>query len=122
MDVEPVKSAEDGKFRLGVWVKEKTAGIGTLTYYRPDDGSFGALGHGITDAETGSVLKVADGQLLNAKVLSLKEGKKGDPGEIRGIFDEADEPLGALVKNTEYGLLETLMLISPAKATKNLYM
>ena len=104
VDVEPVKSAEDGKFRLGVWVKEKTAGIGTLTYYRPYDGSFGALGHGITDAETGSVLKVADGQLLNAKVLSLKEGKKGDPGEIRGIFYEADEPLGALVKNTEYGL------------------
>ncbi len=104
IDVEPVKSADDGKFRLGVWVKEKTAGIGTLTYYRPYDGSFGALGHGITDAETGSVLKVADGQLLNAKVLSLKEGKKGDPGEIRGIFYEADEPLGALVKNTEYGL------------------
>lgn len=104
VDVEPVKSAEDGKCRLGVWVKEKTAGIGTLTYYRPYDGSFGALGHGITDAETGSVLKVADGQLLNAKVLSLKEGKKGDPGEIRGIFYEADEPLGSLVKNTEYGL------------------
>ena len=104
VDVKPVKSAEDGKRRLGVWVKEKTAGIGTLTYYRPYDGSFGALGHGITDAETGSVLKVADGQLLNAKVLSLKEGKKGDPGEIRGIFYEADEPLGSLVKNTEYGL------------------
>lgn len=104
IDVEPVKSAEDGKFRLGVWVKEKTAGIGTLTYYRPYDGSFGALGHGITDVETGSILKVADGQLLDARVLSLKEGKKGDPGEIRGIFYEADEPLGELVKNTEYGL------------------
>ena len=104
IDVEPVLSAKEGKYRLGVWVKEETAGIGTLTYYRPCDGSFGALGHGITDVETGSVLKVADGQLLDARVLSLKEGKKGDPGEIRGIFYEADEPLGALSENTEYGL------------------
>ena len=100
----PVKSAEDGKYRLGVWVKEKTAGIGTLTYYRPYDGTFGALGHGITDAETGSVLKVAEGQLLDAQVMSLKEGRKGQPGEIKGIFYEADKPLGELSKNTEYGI------------------
>lgn len=104
IDIEPVLSAEDGQYRLGVWVREETAGIGTLTYYRPYDGSFGALGHGITDVETGSILKVADGQLLDARVVSLKEGKKGDPGEIRGIFYEADEPLGSLSKNTEYGL------------------
>ena len=104
LDAEPVKSADDGKYRLGVWVKEKTAGIGTLTYYRPYDGTFGALGHGITDAETGSILKVAEGQLLDAQVMSLKEGKRGDPGEIRGIFYEADQPLGELVKNTEYGI------------------
>ena len=104
LDVEPVKSAEDGKYRLGVWVKEKTAGIGTLTYYRPYDGTFGALGHGITDAETGSVLKVAEGQLLDAQVMSLKEGRKGQPGEIKGIFYEADKPLGELSKNTEYGI------------------
>ncbi len=70
IDVSPVKSADDGKFRLGLWVKEKTAGIGTLTYYRPYDGTFGALGHGITDAETGSILKVADGQLLDAQVVA----------------------------------------------------
>ena len=99
LDVEPVKSAEDGKYRLGVWVKEKTAGIGTLTYYRPYDGTFGALGHGITDAETGSVLKVAEGQLLDAQVMSLKEGRKGQPGEIKGIFYEADKPLGELSKD-----------------------
>ncbi len=104
IDVKPVLSAEDGKYRLGVWVREETAGIGTLTYYRPYDGSFGALGHGITDVETGSILKVADGQLLDARVVSLKEGKKGEPGEIRGIFYEADEPLGSLSRNTEYGL------------------
>ena len=107
LDAQPVKSASDGKYRLGVWVKEKTAGIGTLTYYRPYDGTFGALGHGITDAETGSILKVAEGQLLDAQVMSLKEGKKGDPGEIRGIFYEADQPLGELLKNTEYGIFGT---------------
>lgn len=104
VDIIPVKSADDGLYKLGLWVKEKTAGIGTLTFYSPTDGTFAALGHGITDVETGSVLKVSEGQLLDARILSLKEGRKGSPGELRGIFYEADEPLGRLVSNTENGI------------------
>ncbi len=104
LDIIPVKSASDGVYRLGLWVKEKTAGIGTLTFYSPADGTFAALGHGITDIETGAVLKVSEGQLLDARILSLKEGRKGSPGELRGIFYEADEPLGRLVSNTENGI------------------
>ncbi|MCI8284422.1 MAG: SpoIVB peptidase [Firmicutes bacterium] len=104
IDIIPVRSADDGLYKLGLWVKEKTAGIGTLTFYSPTDGTFAALGHGITDVETGSVLKVSEGQLLDARILSLKEGKKGSPGELRGIFYEADEPLGRLVSNTQNGI------------------
>ncbi len=102
--LDPVKSAHDGTYKLGVWVKDKTAGIGTLTFYDPQTGNFGALGHGITDPETGKILNVAEGELVNSRVASVKEGKAGTPGEIRGIFYEAESPLGDLEKNTEYGI------------------
>lgn len=102
--IKPVKTKDEGVYRLGLWVREKTAGIGTLTFYCPANGSFAALGHGITDPESGSVYKVADGQLMDARILSLKEGRRGDPGELRGIFYEADEPLGRLEKNNKKGI------------------
>lgn len=100
----PVVSVDDNLYKIGVWVKEKTAGIGTLTFYDPSNNTFGALGHAITDPETGTVLSVADGELLNSKVESVKQGKAGSPGEIKGIFYEADRPLGKLAVNTEYGI------------------
>lgn len=99
-----VISIDDGLYKLGVWVKDKTAGIGTLTYYDAENQTFGALGHGITDAETGHILSVGKGELLNAKVQSVKEGKIGRPGEIKGIFYQEDLPLGKLRNNTEYGI------------------
>ena len=104
VDITPVKSAKEGVYRLGLWVKEKTAGIGTLTFYNEKTGMFGALGHGIIDAQSGKILSIADGQLLDARIISLKEGKKGKPGELQGIFYEADEPLGRLEKNLSIGI------------------
>lgn len=100
----PILSVDDNLYKIGVWVKDKTAGIGTLTFYNPMDNTFGALGHAITDPETGAVLSVRQGELLNAKVESVKQGKAGVPGEIKGIFYEADEPLGKLFINTNYGI------------------
>ncbi|WP_084145876.1 SpoIVB peptidase [Anaerovorax odorimutans] len=104
VNLTPVLSADDNLYKLGIWVKDKTAGIGTLTFYDPDNQTFGALGHAITDIETGTVLSVAEGELLNSKVESVKQGKAGVPGEIRGIFYEADSPLGKLYKNTNFGI------------------
>ena len=82
----PVVNGEDGLYKLGVWIKDKTAGIGTLTYYDPVNMTFGALGHAICDPETGSILTVNKGQLIQAKVQSDKEGKSGEPGENQGVF------------------------------------
>lgn len=104
MTVKPVKSVETSRFQLGVWVRDKTAGIGTLTFYHPETGNFGALGHAITDPDTGSILKVANGELVNAKVVSVKQGRAGEPGEIKGIFYEDDAPFGKLQMNTEFGI------------------
>ena len=100
----PVLSAADNQYKIGVWVRDKTAGIGTLTYYDPMNNAFGALGHAITDPDTGTVLSVANGELVNSKVESVKQGKAGAPGEIRGIFYEADAPLGLLKGNSSYGI------------------
>lgn len=102
--LSPVRSAEDDSYKMGIWVRDKTAGIGTLTYYDPANNAFGALGHAITDPQTNTVLSVANGELLRAKVESVKQGKVGSPGEIRGIFYEADAPLGTLSGNSPYGI------------------
>lgn len=100
----PVKNGEDGLYKLGVWIKDKTAGIGTLTYYDPVDQTFGALGHAITDPETGAVLTINQGQLLQAQVQAVKEGRSGEPGEIQGVFYETESPLGDLELNCELGI------------------
>jgi stage IV sporulation protein B len=102
--ITPVLSADENQYRIGLWVRDRTAGIGTMTYYDPHNNSFGALGHAITDAATGTILNVADGEILNAKVESVKQGQAGKPGEIRGIFYETDKPLGSMTANTPYGI------------------
>lgn len=108
IELSPVIAEDDGLYKLGVWIKDKTAGIGTLTFYDPATKKFGALGHGITDIETGTVLNINEGELLNSKVESVKEGKAGTPGEIHGIFYEAEAPLGTLFKNTKFGIFGSL--------------
>lgn len=108
ISLTPVIAKADNMYKLGIWVKDKTAGIGTLTYYDPQTNGYGALGHAITDPETSAILSVAEGELVNSKVESVKQGKAGDPGEIRGIFYEADDPLGSLEKNTEFGIFGNL--------------
>ena len=102
--LSPVINTEDGLYKLGVWIKDKTAGIGTLTYYDPVNMTFGALGHAICDPETGAVLAVNKGTLIQAKVQSVKEGKSGEPGEIQGVFYEVESPLGDLKLNSQLGI------------------
>src|SRR5699024_5772594 len=78
----PIQSLQDNSYRLGIWVRDKTTGIGTLTYYNLEDNTFGALGHGITDADTGELLTVKNGLIMRAKVSDIEHGKKETPGEM----------------------------------------
>ncbi len=105
--VTPQKSSADNTYRLGIWIKDKTAGIGTLTYYDPDNGSFGALGHPILDSETGTRLDIEKGLLLSSEIIGIEKGADGVPGEIQGVFKAPDSPIGELVKNTDYGIFGT---------------
>ncbi|MDR7869998.1 MAG: SpoIVB peptidase [Tissierellaceae bacterium] len=103
-NVKSVQCLQDNSYRLGVWVRDKTTGIGTLTYINPYNNSFGALGHGITDIDTGKLLTVEDGLIMNAKVSDITQGKKGVPGEIKGVFYKTDDILGDIKINDEFGI------------------
>lgn len=102
--IKPVQSMQDNAFRIGVWVRDKTSGIGTMTYYDEDSKSFGALGHGISDIDTKKLLTVEDGVIMNAIISDVEQGKKGTPGEIKGVFYSTDKVIGTINKNIEYGV------------------
>jgi stage IV sporulation protein B len=88
--------------RLGVYLRQGITGVGTVTYYDPETGTFGSLGHGINTPK-GDLASMTGGSLYQAKVISVKEGKRGDPGQLRGgITDET--PVGTLEKNTHSGV------------------
>ena len=88
--------------RLGVYVREGVTGIGTVTYYDPDSGTFGALGHGVSD-QTGSLAQMERGQIYHATVLSVRKGECGKPGQLKGAVSST-EPMGELRTNCSFGV------------------
>ncbi len=105
--VRPVL-ASDQTYKIGTWVREDTQGIGTLTYVT-EDGSFGTLGHGITDADTGNLLDLQDGELYQTKIMSVIKGTSGEPGELQGYINMvAKNQIGAIEKNTPLGVFGTM--------------
>lgn len=103
LEMTPVE-AEDGSYKLGIWVRDNIQGIGTLTYVEPN-GTFGALGHGISDADTGERLEISDGDLYRADILSIRKGTAGTPGELRGVINYREENrIGTICGNSQYGI------------------
>ena len=95
--------AEDDRYKLGIWVRDNTQGIGTMTYV-DTEGKFGALGHGISDTDTGELLDIEDGELYLAQIMSIVKGVKGTPGELSGYIEyQKDRKIGTIEKNTEIG-------------------
>lgn len=102
----PALSAEEGCWRLGLWLRDGIAGIGTVTFYDPETGLFGALGHSINDADTGVLLPLGEGYITPATVTDVQRGEKGRAGELHGAFDEGAR-LGTLEQNTPEGVFGT---------------
>ncbi|MBS7263088.1 MAG: SpoIVB peptidase [Eubacteriales bacterium] len=102
--VKPVLDADTGKYRFGIWVKDSSVGIGTLTYYDPATGMYASLGHPICDAETGAVMSVRNGELLPCSIIDVVRGAVGAPGEIKGIFNSFLPAMGTILLNCEFGL------------------
>ena len=100
----PSLDKSSGLYRIGAWVRDSTAGVGTLSYYDPANGTYGALGHAINDGDTGKLLPVRMGSLMQAEIVDVKRGKKGEPGELRGSFLRDQVVLGNIEENTNLGI------------------
>ena len=100
--IEPVKTS-DNEYKLGLWVRDAAAGVGTLTFYEPSTGEFGALGHGINDVDTYDLIDIASGELVSTDIIDIVKGEDGSPGEIRGTIDNG-YTLGKIYKNTGFGI------------------
>lgn len=105
--IQPVQSTADDSYHLGLLVRDSMAGIGTITYLDPSDGSFGALGHAVCECDSGTKLPLEDGSLMPASVVGVEKGRRGEPGELIGSFQMAVN-LGSITKNTTYGIFGKL--------------
>ena len=103
VSVTPVKDTK-GDYKLGIWVRDDTQGIGTLTYV-DQNGRYGALGHGISDIDTAQLLNIRNGALYKAQILAINKGSKGNPGELAGFIRYDDRNiLGSIEINSKNGI------------------
>lgn len=116
--VQPVYSAATNRFQTGMWVRDSTAGIGTVTYYTLTDtgaAEFAGLGHAVCDADTGERIPLGSGDVIPVTVTDIVPGTAGKPGELRGIFD-TDDSIGTLLANTACGIFGSMDGIPPSAA------
>jgi stage IV sporulation protein B len=109
VSVSPVAADAEAEndYMLGIWVKDDMAGIGTITYYS-GEGNYGALGHGITDGQTGELLRLSEGRLYFAEILKINRGERGNPGELEGvIYYTGRNLIGSVENNTDTGIYGT---------------
>ncbi len=103
VNITPLRSDADSNYRIGLWVRDSTAGIGMLTFYDETKGTLAGLGHSVSDSDTGLIMPVATGELVFANIKGVIKGKSGAPGELVGSFIE-EETIGILTENTGSGL------------------
>ena len=106
--VTPILCQETKRPRIGLYVRDSAAGVGTLTFYDPETQLYGALGHVITDVDTNQPIEVKDGKIVKANIVNIKAARRGVPGEKTGIFQETDEMLGNISKNSTFGIFGSL--------------
>lgn len=103
VSMTPVES-EQGRYLLGIWVRDDLAGVGTLTYHTAD-GTFGALGHAVSDGDTGTQMSVSEGWIYETDIVGIKKGENGTPGELAGVIDYGKgHCLGTITENSSLGI------------------
>ncbi len=102
VEFTPKRAIDTNKYQAGLWVRDSSAGLGTMTFYSTVDGAFAGLGHAIVDVDTGVLLPINSGEIVKTKILSVTKSTPGTAGEICGAF--TSESLGKLNKNCECGL------------------
>ena len=98
----PIFCENEGAYKTGIYVKDSGAGIGTVSYINPNDLSFGGLGHGICESESGELIPISKGSVVDVNINGVKKGEIGTPGELKGYFTSGR--VGALLINNECGV------------------
>jgi stage IV sporulation protein B len=106
--LEPKLDKKDNKFRIGLYIRDSAAGIGTMTFYDPKSKKYGALGHVISDMDTRKPIQIHDGQLIPSNVTSIDKGSNGIPGEKNAEFSLNDKAIGSITKNSPFGIFGKL--------------
>ncbi|MBQ5329049.1 MAG: SpoIVB peptidase [Oscillospiraceae bacterium] len=107
VDLTPEMLEDKSGYKAGFWVRDSSAGIGTLTFYSPENLLFAGLGHAVCDVDTGTVLPFSSGEIVTASITKIEKGVSGKPGELSGVFN-GKESLGIVKINNETGLYGTL--------------
>lgn len=115
--IKPIQTANQ-EYKLGLWVRDSAAGVGTVTFYEPSTQSFGALGHGITDIDTDQLIDIASGEFVTTKILNVVKGESGNPGRIQGTVDN-QKNIGTIYKNTKFGIYGKVENISSLNIDKS---
>lgn len=103
MQVQPVQN-QNGEYKIGIWVRDNAQGVGTMTFV-DDAGNFGALGHGISDVDTGTLLALKRGTLYQTEIIGIRKGVNGHPGEMTGMIEYTDSHItGEITANTPQGI------------------
>ena len=100
--ITPVETRSH-EYKLGLWVRDSAAGVGTVTFYEPSTKTFGALGHGITDIDTNELINIASGEFVTTRILNITKGESGEPGKIQGTI-ENQQNIGTISKNSKFGV------------------
>ena len=106
--VTPIFSESEKKYTLGIWLKDSGAGIGTITFVT-EGGTFGGLGHGVCESDTGELVEMINGQVLDVTVSGIVKGQRGTPGELKGYFNSSK--IGKILQNTNCGVFGVLSSI-----------
>jgi len=107
LSVQPIFCTETKRYRIGILVKDGSAGVGTLSFYNPESGIYGALGHVILDPSSNQEMEIKDGRIVMASIEGIQPGRKGQPGEKLGVL-ESDKTIGSIKKNSRFGIYGTL--------------
>lgn len=101
-ELNPVMSKNDNNFKVGLWIRDSMAGVGTITYYDENSGVFGGLGHAVCDVDTGIIMPLSNGDAVDTIISGCYKGTSGATGELCGVFQQDD--IGTLLKNCSCGI------------------
>ncbi|WP_405196589.1 SpoIVB peptidase [Virgibacillus necropolis] len=104
----PVMDAKENEYRIGLYIRDSAAGIGTMTFYDPKSKKYGALGHVISDMDTQKPIEIFNGAIVNSTVTSIEKGTNGTPGEKQAKFSVDADKIGTITKNSPFGIFGKL--------------